>query len=287
MNNEHIILSGFADEIAENFDFQLETLNEFGVNFIELRSADGTNVSDFSDEKLAEVKEKLIKHNIKVSSIGSPIGKIDITEDFAPHFEKFKRIVKISKALQAQYIRIFSFFMPKDENPEIYHDEVMNRTHKMVDYAKEQGVVLLHENEKGIYGDNADRCLELMKEFYCDNYKVVFDFANFVECSVNTLEVYEMLKPYIEYIHIKDVSTKLERVVPAGQGDGNIVEILLNLKNSGYNGFLSMEPHLVDFGGFKALEKEAVEKDSVMDGKTAWLTALNALKAILWDINWR
>lgn len=285
--NQSILLSGFADEIDISFDRQLQALEEFNVRFIELRNVDGVNVADLTDEKLSEIRSKLDARKIAVSSIGSPIGKISVTDDFAPHFGRFRRIVEIAKALGTSNIRVFSFYIPKGENPEACRGEVIARMRELTDYASGAGVTLLHENEKGIYGDTVARCEDLMQTLYCNSFKAVFDFANFVECGENTLEAYERLKPYIAYIHIKDATAGEHRIVPAGEGDGQLAAILVKLKEAGYRGFLSLEPHLVDFAGLQSLEQEAKKRGSGMDGKTAWRLALYALKSILWDIDWR
>ncbi|MEG0687293.1 MAG: sugar phosphate isomerase/epimerase, partial [Hungatella sp.] len=91
-----------------------------------------------------------------------------VLEDFAPHFELFRHTVEIAHIMETPYIRMFSFFIPQGENPSLYRDEVMKRIGAMVDYATEHQVILLHENEKEIYGDVASRCVEIMKEFYGD-----------------------------------------------------------------------------------------------------------------------
>ena len=154
---EQIILSGFSDEIAPEFDKQLETIKEFGISHIELRAADGINVSDLTEEKVKEVKAKLAAAGIGVSSIGSPIGKIGIAEEFAPHLDKLKRTLEIQKELDAPYVRMFSFYLPKDRDPGEFREEVLDRMGKMVEEAEKWDSVLLHENEKGIYGENASR----------------------------------------------------------------------------------------------------------------------------------
>ncbi len=277
-----LILSGFSDEIAPEFDQQLKAVKEFGLSHIELRAADGINVSSFTPEKLREIKQKLADAGVQVSSIGSPIGKIGIEDDFAPHMETYKRTLEIQKELNAPYLRMFSFYMPKNKDPESYRGAVLERLGAMVDVAAQWGAVLLHENEKGIYGDTAPRCLALMKEFSDPHFKAVFDFANFVEVGQETLPAYELLRPYIEYVHVKDVQTSpVMRVVPAGQGNGHVEEILADLLHGGWRGFLSLEPHLTDFNGFAALEQNAARRDSALDGKTAWKLALDSLTAIL------
>ena len=281
---EHLVLSGFADEIAPEFDKQLEAVTQWGLTHIELRAADGVNVSDFTPEKLKEVKEKLAAAGVGVSSIGSPIGKIGIGDDFAPHLEKLKRTLEIQKELGAPYLRMFSFYLPQGEDPALYREEVLDRTGRMVEEAKTWNSVLLHENEKGIYGDNAPRCKDLLDQFYGPHYQGVFDFANFVQVGQETLPAYEMLKPYLAYVHVKDALFADGSVVPPGKGDGHVKEILSDLIAGGYKGFLSLEPHLTDFMGLAALEQDPQKRGSALDGKSAWKLALDSLKDILRDI---
>jgi sugar phosphate isomerase/epimerase len=278
---EHIILSGFSDEIAPELDLQLAAIREWGLSHIELRAADGVNVSDFSTEKGKEVKNKLAGAGVSVSSIGSPIGKIGVEEDFAPHLEKLKRTLEIQKELGAPYLRMFSFYIPQGRAPEDFREEVLDRMGRMVEEAAAWDSVLLHENEKGIYGDSAPRCKELLEAFYGPHFKAVFDFANFVQVGQQTLPAYELLKPYVEYVHVKDAQWGTGAVVPAGQGDGHVKEILTDLIGGGWKGFLSLEPHLTDFAGLAALEQDPQKRGSALDGKSAWKLALDSLKEIL------
>lgn len=273
-------ISGFADEIDKDLDKQIAHLQRLGVKWVEMRSADGINVADFTIEKAQEVKAKLDAADIRVSAVGSPIGKIDITADFEPHFVKFQHVMEIAKILDTRYIRMFSFFIPQGEDPAVYRDAVMERMGRMVEAAAAKDIVLLHENEKDIYGDNADRCLDLMKKFYGPHFACTFDFANFVQCKQDTKKAYELLKPYITYVHIKDAMWDGGAVVPAGKGDGNVSRIFVQLDCAGYDGFLSLEPHLADFAGLKDLEKNAAKR-GMSDGEKAFTIAHEALCELL------
>lgn len=273
-------VSCFADEIDVSVDKQIALLQELGIGWIEFRSRDGKGVADYTEKEAEMLMSRLSANGIRISAVGSPIGKIDITQDFEPHFETYRHIVELAGILDTSFIRMFSFFMPEGEEPDKFRDEVMRRTDRMVEYAAGRNVVLLHENEKGIYGDNAARCLDLMKLFYGDHFRCTFDFANFVQCGQDTLEAYEMLRPYISYIHVKDALRENGDVVPAGTGDGNVAEILNRLDEKGYAGFLSLEPHLADFAGLKSLEKEVKERGRT-DGEEAFCTAYRALEKLL------
>ena len=273
-------VSCFADEIDVSVDKQIALLQELGIGWIEFRSGDGKGVADYTEKEAEMLMSRLSANGIRISAVGSPIGKIDITQDFEPHFETYRHIVELAGILDTSFIRMFSFFMPEGEEPDKFRDEVMRRTDRMVEYAAGRNVVLLHENEKGIYGDSAARCLDLMKLFYGDHFRCTFDFANFVQCGQDTLEAYEMLRPYISYIHVKDALRENGDVVPAGTGDGNVAEILNRLDEEGYAGFLSLEPHLADFAGLKSLEKEVKERGRT-DGEEAFCTAYRALEKLL------
>lgn len=277
---EGIQLSGFADEIDTNLGKQIEVLKKLQMNHVEMRGVNGKGLVDYSINEAREIKKQLDESGIQLSSVGSPIGKIKITDDFAPHMELYKHTVEIAHEMETPYIRMFSFFMPEHESYDPYRGKVMDQLGQFVDYAKASNIILLHENEKDIYGDVADRCLELMKELYGEHFKAVFDFANFVQCKQDTLSAYEMLKPYIAYIHIKDALWSDGSVVPAGHGDGNVEKILKMLKDSGYQGFLSLEPHLADFAGFSSLEQSAGEKKK-LSGEEAFTIACEALRKIL------
>ena len=275
-------ISGFADEIDQAVDTQFAVLNKLGIGYFEPRGIDGKNISKLSDEEVVALKAKMDQCGIKVSSIGSPVGKMKIEDAFEEHFEMFQRVVQITKMLDAKYIRMFSFYHNGGEEwTAEERAEVFARLKMMIAYAKEQDVVLLHENEKDIYGDTADRCADLMKELSCDNFKAVFDPANFVQSKQDTKYAYGLLKDYIEYMHIKDAEMETGRVVPAGKGDGNVEYVLTQLFANGYDGFTSLEPHLGSFEGLADLELDDSMLDLPKSGEGTFTIAYRALCDIL------
>lgn len=273
-------ISGFADEIDAAFDEQLRVLADLEQKYLELRAADGIGVADLTMGKATEVKKKLDAAGVGVSAIGSPIGKIGIKDDFAPHFESYKKIVELAEFFEAPYIRMFSFYLPGEDDPENYRDEVFERMSKLVEYAKQEKVTLLHENEKGIYGAMAQQCRELFEQFYGGYFQGIFDFANFVQCKQDTLTAYEMLEPYISYFHVKDALWESGEVVLPGEGDGHLAEIFRKADSRGYEGFLSLEPHLFHFQGFEQLENGGTVKKEG-NGALAFQAAHRSLQKIL------
>ena len=238
------IISGFADEIDDSLEKQMETLKELGIKYIEMRGVNGKNLCDYKAEETREIKRVLDENGFKLSAVGSPIGKIGINDDFEPHFEKFKNAVEIAKIMETKYIRMFSFFIPKGENPDDYKDKVLGYWKRFTDYAAQENIILLHENEKDIYGDSPERCLQVLNTFPSTVCQGIFDPANFVQCGYDTKEAFEELKDHTVYMHIKDAVMGSGEVVPSGEGDGNIAYILSELKKADYKGFLSLEPHL-------------------------------------------
>lgn len=278
-----IKIYAFADEASPMIDGQITALKENGLQGLEIRNVDNVNVSEISNAKAKEVKKKLDDAGLTVWSIGSPIGKIDIEKDsFAVHTEKFRRTLEIAEILGAENIRLFSFFVPKEKNPADYKGEVINRLGTFLDLAKGTGITLCHENEKGIYGDIPERCLEIHKAL--PEMPAIFDPANYIQCGADTLEGWKMLSGYVKYLHIKDALTD-GNVVPAGKGVGNLPFILEDFRKNGGK-CVTIEPHLTVFEGLSALEKEG-DKSVVGEvyrypsNTAAFKAAADALKELI------
>ena len=247
-------LSGFADEIDPDLTLQCATLNELGITHIEFRSAWGTNVLDLSDEQIGEVAATLAKHDIRVSSIGSPLGKVNISDDFDAHLVRADRALAVAARLGAPFIRIFSFFLRPDQAPEQYRDEVLRRMSALTARAEPTGVVLLHENEKDIYGDVPERVLDIVESVGSPTLRLAWDPANYVQVGVRPFtQGYAALRPHTVYVQIKDALLATGEVVPAGEGDGELRETVRALAADGFDGFFSMEPHLGSYTAFGAL----------------------------------
>lgn len=259
MQDEQFVISGFADEIAPDLETQLDTLERLGIDHLDIRSIDGTNVLDFSDEEVERVRTALDRRGIEVTSIGSPIGKISVEEEFEPHFDRFEMALERANQFDSDYIRLFSYYIPEDADPADHREEVMYRMQRKSDRAEETGVVLLHENEKEIYGDTPERCRDLLTIVDSDHFRAIFDFANFLELGLDPYP--EALLDVVEYVdqfHIKDAKRgERGKMVPAGEGDGSITRTLAAFGRRGFRGPASLEPHLFqagEKGGFSGPE---------------------------------
>jgi len=251
-------LSGFVDEISTDFETQCSVAAGLGLKYVEIRSAWGVNILDLDEGQLATVQDTLARHGLKVSSIGSPIGKIRVDEPFPPHLERMRHATEVAKTLDAPYIRLFSFFIPEGDDPKDYRDEVLSRMRAIAEVGGAAGVVLVHENEKDIYGDTPERCLDIIESVGSPSLRVAWDPANFVQVGVRPFtEGYAALRPHLEYMQIKDAHSADGSVTVAGDGDGQLVETIRALREDGFDGFFSLEPHLGDvhaLGGFSGPE---------------------------------
>jgi len=279
------MLYAFADEAGKEMDVQIRAMLRNGLNGLEIRGVDGENVSVISLEKAKEVRSKLDDNGLITWSIGSPIGKIKMDEDFEAHLDVYRHTLEIADILGAKNIRLFSFYMPKGEDPAPFHQQVIDRMGRFLEIAEGTGVNLCHENEKGIYGDTADRCLEILQAL--PGLKGIFDPANFVQCGEDTLRCWELLKDRIYYMHIKDALWD-GSVVPAGKGEGNVPAIVKKYLAQG-GCAMTMEPHLKVFDGLKGLEESGDtsvvgKKFSYPTADAAFDAACNALKEILAEV---
>jgi sugar phosphate isomerase/epimerase len=247
-------LSGFGDEIDDDPAVQIAVLQALGANYIEVRSAWGTNIVDLSDDQLAALAGLLKEKGMQVSAIASPIGKVDVSLPVEHEVERLRRAAKAAKVLGAKYIRIFSFYYGESVPVESIRDAVIERMKALAAVAEEEGVVLLHENEKDIFGDVPDRVLDIIETVDSPALKVAWDAANFVQVGVKPFdEAYAKLRPHLEYLQVKDALFSNGHVVPAGEGDGDVLRTVEALKADGFTGFASLEPHLAGahgLGGF-------------------------------------
>lgn len=267
-------ISCFADEISPDLGEQIAFMQANGIKHVELRSVWDKNVADLTDGEIETVKAQFTAAGIALSSIGSPIGKIDIGDDFQSHFQKFRRVVHIAGVLRAPYIRIFSFFMRK-EDYSIHEQTVVDRLRAMLTVAEEHDVCLLHENEARIFGEPSLNCRKLFEAMNSRHFRAVLDPSNFVAAGEDPLSSFENVKDYVEYVHVKDSLRATHEIVVAGRGDGRIRELLHALRRRD-GMFLSLEPHLCAAGPFRGFT-----------GPELFRQDLEALRAILKELEIR
>jgi len=274
-----LTISGFGDEICEDFGKQLETMASFGLDHIDPRGVDGKNISDLTADEAQKAKKQLDEHGFKVACVGSPIGKYDITADFAPELEKFKRTLETTLILGADCIRIFSFFIPSGHSPDEYRDEVMLRLGRYLEASEGSGVLLLHENEHAIYGEDAAHCLDIARTMASPRLKLIFDPCNFIFAGIEPYPyAFNMLRDCIFALHIKDGKSSPPTVTPTGLGEGRIAEMMAELYRVGFSGFATIEPHLGSFKGLAQFESVLKLSELPQGGAQTFKVALSAFE---------
>lgn len=279
-------ISAFADEASPDIDAQIEALKNAGLCYIDLRNVLGKSCVDLSEEEAALLKEKLDSNGIKVSCLASPIGKIGITDHFEKELDRFKNGLKVAKALDTKYIRIFSFFM-SDGEKWFRRREVMKRIKALLDAAEGSGITVLHENEKGIYGSTVKDCLDIHRTFKNRDFGMIFDPANFIQCGETPIDAWDDTKKYVKYLHIKDAYFGNGEVVPAGYGDATLPDILRDAADMG-DIFLSVEPHLSVTPWMEGIiDKEKFPVGDGNDAPALFDLACRSLKEVLDGVDHR
>jgi len=238
-------LSAFADEISQDLTEQINVLKRNGVHNIELRSVWDKKVLELTIDELKQIKQQVQDAGMGFSAVGSPLGKFPLSGNIQEQLDATRKALEIAKVLEAPYIRMFSFHIPKGDDPAQHRAQVIDWLSAMIKEAEKTDIILAHENENGIYGDTGERCLDLYKTLKSPNFTGIFDFANFVQAGESPYtDCWQKLKPYITYFHIKDARLENRAVVPPGQGDGDMEKILTEAYADGFDNFLTLEPHL-------------------------------------------
>jgi len=272
MNSIHIQLSAFADESDNMLKGQIEALHRNKISLLEMRGVNGKNVIDLTEEEVNEDAALLQNEGIQVWSIGSPLGKVDITIDFDQYLDKVKRTCEIAQGFQCDKIRMFSFYNAYNQR-----NRVLEYLQRMVEVGDSYGVKMCHENEKDIYGDILSRNLDLLDHVPGLHY--VYDPANYLQVGEKAMDTLTALKDRTIYFHIKDVITETGELVPAGYGDGHLQELVAGIKE---DKVLTIEPHLAIFKGYADIDGTAMKNKFHFDSnETAFDAAVKAIKEII------
>ena len=273
-----IRLCAFSDEAGSSLNEQILALKRNNISLMELRSIDKKNVADFTIEEAMSYQKVLEENNISVWSIGSPIGKVNINIDFNEYLKKVEHVCKIAKVFKTDKIRMFSFFHAYEQEEKVYE-----YLRKMIEVAGKYGILLFHENEKDIFGDTAQRVQKIMDNVY--GLKYIYDPANYLQCDQKAEDTLSLFHDKTNYFHIKDVISKTGQLVPAGHGDGMILELVKMISD---DKTLTLEPHLAVFDAYKNIDNtEMKHKYTYSSANEAFDAAVNALKLLLKEAGYR
>jgi sugar phosphate isomerase/epimerase len=266
-------LSAFGDEVADDLAAQLGVLAREDIHHVEIRGAWGRNVLDLDPSALARAADLLRARGFAVSAIGSPVGKSPLTRRPAYERARLDRAIAAAEALNTRRIRVFSFSVRRIAAPR-GRAAVVDRLGALTDRAAHAGMTLLLENETRLYGDTPERCLDLLQTIASPALRFAFDPANFVQAGVRPMaDAWPLLAEYVAHVHIKDAVFATGAVRPAGEGDAAIGALLQALAARGYQGFLTLEPHL-----------QAAEPAGGFSGPDGLRTASRALRRLLADL---
>ena len=255
-------LSAFGDEISNDLAEQLETLAELRITQLDLRAAWGKNVTILNEADIARIRQMCSAYGVTISCLASPVGKSPLVDPIQFELGRLENLMKVGNALGTHRVRIFSFYPPDISTNQHYDQHVPESADKLGRLAKlaeQESFTLLLENEKGIVTDTPERCQAVLRTVNSTALRFAWDPANFIQVGVAQPvdRGWDGLEAYISYVHIKDARLADGKVTPAGEGDGQVAALLNKLKAMGYQGVLSLEPHLQiagHSGGFSGSE---------------------------------
>ena len=246
-------LTGFADEVSSNIDYQIRVTKELGWNAIEARSIGESNIHDISDADFENVCKVLLDNGIHINCFGSTIANWSkkISDPFEISVQEVERTISRMQRLNVKLVRIMSY--SRCPGSEQYAEERFRRLKVICDKFLEAGITPLHENCMNYGGMSWMHTLELIDNI--SGLRLVFDTGNPViskdyskteDRKQDSLEFFKKIHEHVEHIHIKDafLDGDKECFVFPGEGDAKIVDILKELKHMNYNGGISIEPHM-------------------------------------------
>ena len=284
---KQFVLSAFADEAGSEIETQISALERNHIGMIEIRNVGGSCILDLEREEIRRISALLVSHNIGVSAVASPIGKISVEDDFEAHKKRFEKALDTAEILGTDCIRIFSFYIPKGKSPADYKDIVLRRLCELADCAAKRCIYLCHENEKEIYGERPEELKILADAIENEYFTTVFDPANYIQSGADPMDAYQMTKRRIRYFHMKDAEKESGAIVPVGFGNGEIRSILQDAADCEYilkPVCLTLEPHLAVFDGYQNLGDNTVlgtKRFHYKDSQESFDAACNALKELL------
>ena len=279
--------TGFTDEAERSLDGQISTLREVGWSAIELRLIDGKNICDFTDEEWKRTWDRLQKEQIQVVGFGGQIGNWarPIDSDFSVDIDELKRVAPRMRQAGTRFLRIMSY--PNSESNPLsrseWRIEAVRRLKELAKIAEGEGIILGHENCSG-YGETPEGYLDLVEAVNSPSLQLIFDTGNNSLHDNNTevsWDYYQKCREQITHVHIKCAK-------PGENGDDFVTcyvdedpvqeRILKDLEATGYDGWLSIEPHI------KAAIHAGQDVDDSGEGRVVWVNFAKGLEGLVSEI---
>ncbi len=278
-------LSAFADEAGGSTDDQLQALADGGLSLIDPRNVDGHNIANLPLDLAEQVAKRYEAAGVKVNMFGSPIGKIDIADDLKIDLDKLEHLGKLKDIFGCDAVRMFSYFNKAQAPRDQWRAKATDNLHRLRDKAGQLGLVLYHENESDIYGDDSDRVLEIAELRDGKTFKLIYDFANYIRTGEAGWDTWQKMKDKTDYFHFKDQKTTGEHT-PMGQGDTDARRILEDAAKAGWEGGCTLEPHLKFSKAVLATHASGTGSLALadMDQKQLMQVAITSAKRLLDDL---
>ena len=257
-----MIFTGIGDEAGDTLASQIAATRELGWHAIEARNVavpgfPKTNLHDLPEAAFEQAVDALRQAKVQVYCFGSTIMNWAkrVGDPFETTLAEVERTIPRMQRLGTRYVRIMSFKPGDDDDrtpPEVF-DRVGEVTRRFLD----AGLQPVHENCMNYGGMSPSHALELLEKV--PGLQWVFDTANPVFNPDRSRpkpwprqdpwDFWTQVRDRVTHIHVKDArwnpaKNDADYTWP-GEGDGRVRDILHDALARGYDGGISIEPHMV------------------------------------------
>ncbi len=255
---------GIGDEAGAAVSEQIAALKELGWSELEARNLPGGNWHSVNDREFAAAADALEAAGLRICCFASEVANWARDpfkeEDFEASKAMLATALRRMRRFDTQLLRGMSFKWQLDRSPDDAETAraVFAKVKELVAMCEDAGVIYLHENCMNYGGQSYEHTLRLLDAVTSPALQLVFDTGNPVfapdrmrpePCPrQSSWEFYSEVKSQVRHIHIKDgvwrrEADEVEFTWP-GEGEGDVRRIVADLKASGYDGGISIEPHL-------------------------------------------
>ncbi|HEU5129224.1 MAG TPA: sugar phosphate isomerase/epimerase family protein [Glycomyces sp.] len=244
---------GIGDEAAASLTGQIAVHRDLGLTGLEVRTVGGKGLHELTEAEFAAAAAELDASGLAVPAVDTPIGSWAVTvgSDFAAECRILATAAARSLALGCDRLRVMSY--PGDGRDEAdWRREALRRVRELTVRAADSGVTLLHENCQGWGGRSARHTLELLEA--APGLRLVFDIGNGLAYGYEATAFLAAVIDHVDHVHVKDGETVGGEAVfgPPGDGEVDLHGCLDLLDRAGYDGWLSLEPHVAHIPHLRA-----------------------------------
>ena len=263
-------LAVFADDIDQDLNHTLDVIEEFGLKWVEIRSAWGKNLMDHGDEAVQAVVQAVRARGLRVPCIAAPFLKCRLKgkgqaspelvhaqqrDDVAQQMLVLRRAIELARLFDTNLVRCFSFWRIGDDPTPIWN-ELLEHFRQPVRLAEGEGIILALENDFECNLSSGRQAARFIEQAGSPNLRLLWDPGNAYFVGETPYPMgYEHSKHLIAHVHVKDAirdpQTGQPHWVALGTGEVDLRGQLRALKADGYKGVITMENHYTPPGGSK------------------------------------